>query len=92
MTGGLRPNSARQSLWCQVFLRHGSRLLSCIGRNLFEAEVGPIHCYLLPCLFCRIEAEPGGNTSTWTGGVSVAVVAEDYSEEHSTERSSHSTF
>lgn len=37
---------------------HSSKLLSCVGRNLFEAEVGPVHCYLLASLFCRVKAKP----------------------------------
>jgi len=50
-----RPHGSTE----RVRLWHSATLLSCAGRNLFEAEVGPIHCYLLPGLFSRIQAKPG---------------------------------
>lgn len=63
-TGNERRPQAKQGSTERVcgvkffFFWHSSELLSCIGRNLFEAEVGPIHCYLLASLFCRIKAKP----------------------------------
>lgn len=55
MREGLRPNRAllKEFVVCSFFFHwHSSKLLSCIGRNLFEAEVRPIHCYLLASLLC----------------------------------------
>lgn len=63
MREDLRANRAllKEFVVWSFFSWHSSKLLSCIGRNLFEAEVGPIHCYLLASLFCRIKAKPTGN-------------------------------
>lgn len=69
MREDLRPNRARLKVFVvwSSFFWHSSKLLSCIGRNLFEAEVGPIHCYLLASLFRRIKAKPTGNKNRQRG-------------------------
>lgn len=63
---GPNPGSLarKEAAWGQEFVVpcfiFWQRLLSCVGRNLFEAEVGPVYSYFLSSLLRRVQAKPEG--------------------------------
>lgn len=52
-----------KSLCGVLFSNHPSELLSCVRRNFFEAEIGPVHGYFLSSLFRRVQTKPEGKST-----------------------------